>query len=397
VTTQIRDFEKSTDNGNSWLSGLNDCGYIVQSYDIESDNSFTNLYSTSNKVSGERNIFKSTDSGNNWLQIYPESDGEQTQEFRGIAIEPHNNNIVYVTGNWGKDVFKTTDGGQNWAINFHHLVSGQSGYYSILIDKNIVSDGECKNVYIGGDYSSDNLERSTDAGSSWATYNSGVSNAGTVWSLSQSITDNVGNYYIYAGTSSGLYRKPNTSDTWTQINRGIVYTNIATVAADPSQTNVVYAGGNDNNSYGHIYQSTDNGSHWSEISTGFPSARINQLKFSSVSLGTPKLYAATSAGLYEMSSGSNDKQKQNKYFSIAYPNPFNPSTKISFNLKVSSLVNIKIYDILGQEVKTLINGQLDKGVHVIDFNASDFASGVYFYKLTINNDFNEFRKILLVK
>jgi hypothetical protein len=64
-----------------------------------------------------------------------------------------------------------------------------------------------------------------------------------------------------------------------------------------------------------------------------------------------------------------------------YPNPFNPSTTIKFNLAVDSKVSLKIFDILGQEVATLINGQLTAGAQKVDFNASSLNSGVYIYKI----------------
>ncbi len=64
-----------------------------------------------------------------------------------------------------------------------------------------------------------------------------------------------------------------------------------------------------------------------------------------------------------------------------YPNPFNPSTTISFSLPVSNFVTLKIYDILGNEITTLVNEQLKAGNHIYEFNASNLSSGVYFYRL----------------
>ena len=64
-----------------------------------------------------------------------------------------------------------------------------------------------------------------------------------------------------------------------------------------------------------------------------------------------------------------------------YPNPFNPSTKIKYSIPTSAFTTLKVYDILGNEVKTLVNGQMQAGSHEIEFNASTLSSGVYFYKL----------------
>ncbi|MBF8293658.1 MAG: Por secretion system C-terminal sorting protein [Bacteroidetes bacterium] len=64
-----------------------------------------------------------------------------------------------------------------------------------------------------------------------------------------------------------------------------------------------------------------------------------------------------------------------------YPNPFNPSTEISFQLPVRSLVTLKIFDVLGREIATLINGEKSAGSHTIEWNAASMSSGVYFYQL----------------
>jgi hypothetical protein len=79
-----------------------------------------------------------------------------------------------------------------------------------------------------------------------------------------------------------------------------------------------------------------------------------------------------------------------------YPNPFNPSTTIKFELAEQALVKIIIYDITGRVVKTLVNRQFDAGSHSIDFDASNYSSGVYFYKLESGN-FNEVKKMVLLK
>lgn len=79
-----------------------------------------------------------------------------------------------------------------------------------------------------------------------------------------------------------------------------------------------------------------------------------------------------------------------------YPNPFNPTTKINFALPKQGLVSLKIYDILGREVKTLINEVKSAGNYTVDFNASEYSSGVYFYKLE-SNGFSDIKKMMLIK
>ncbi|MBZ0204028.1 MAG: T9SS type A sorting domain-containing protein, partial [Ignavibacteria bacterium] len=79
-----------------------------------------------------------------------------------------------------------------------------------------------------------------------------------------------------------------------------------------------------------------------------------------------------------------------------YPNPFNPSTVINFSLPVSGLTDLRVFDILGREVAVLVNGFTVAGNHSIPFDASSFATGVYFYTL-VSSDFRETKKMLLIK
>ncbi|MHB1050224.1 MAG: LamG-like jellyroll fold domain-containing protein [Bacteroidota bacterium] len=79
-----------------------------------------------------------------------------------------------------------------------------------------------------------------------------------------------------------------------------------------------------------------------------------------------------------------------------HPNPFNPVTSINYTLPVAGHVSLKIYDMLGKEVATLVNGVQDAGAKIASFDASQLPSGIYFYTLRTNN-FNATRKMMLVK
>ena len=79
-----------------------------------------------------------------------------------------------------------------------------------------------------------------------------------------------------------------------------------------------------------------------------------------------------------------------------YPNPFNPSTSISFSLPEAGIVSIKIYDAMGREVRTLVNGQRQAGAHNVVFDGSGLSSGVYVYKITAG-DYTATRKMVLMK
>ena len=79
-----------------------------------------------------------------------------------------------------------------------------------------------------------------------------------------------------------------------------------------------------------------------------------------------------------------------------YPNPFNPSTKIRFTVPQSGLVTLKVYNLLGQEVATLLNQEQTSGVYEVTFDAAQFSSGIYFYTLTAG-DFVATKKMILLK
>jgi len=86
-----------------------------------------------------------------------------------------------------------------------------------------------------------------------------------------------------------------------------------------------------------------------------------------------------------------------KYFLAQnYPNPFNPSTKINYSLQNGEMVTLRIFDVLGREVATLVNQYQSAGNHTVSFNASSLASGMYFYKLEAGS-FQSIKKMMLLK
>jgi flagellar hook assembly protein FlgD len=79
-----------------------------------------------------------------------------------------------------------------------------------------------------------------------------------------------------------------------------------------------------------------------------------------------------------------------------YPNPFNPATNIRYSIKENGIVTIKIYDILGKEIATLVNEKQSPGMYEVTWDASQYSSGIYFYKLTAG-EFSEVKKMILIK
>jgi hypothetical protein len=87
-----------------------------------------------------------------------------------------------------------------------------------------------------------------------------------------------------------------------------------------------------------------------------------------------------------------------KQFSLSqnYPNPFNPVTMIDYQLPMTSHVELNVFNLLGQKIATLVNERLQAGYHQMAWEASGFASGVYYYQL-IAGDYREVRKMILLR
>jgi len=96
--------------------------------------------------------------------------------------------------------------------------------------------------------------------------------------------------------------------------------------------------------------------------------------------------------------GVNDDELLAKEFELEqnFPNPFNPGTIISYSVPTSSFINLKVYDILGNEIAVLVNEEKQAGNYQINFDASKLTGGVYFYQLRTNS-FVDTKKMILMK
>ena len=108
---------------------------------------------------------------------------------------------------------------------------------------------------------------------------------------------------------------------------------------------------------------------------------------------SPDIGAYEYNGLLEV---DDELQTLNYILEQNYPNPFNPSTTISFTISTSSLITLKVFDILGNEIRSLVNEEMPVGNYTVEFNAVNLPSGVYFYRLQTAN-FSETRKMILMK
>ena len=118
-----------------------------------------------------------------------------------------------------------------------------------------------------------------------------------------------------------------------------------------------------------------------------------------INQSTPSV--VTSEGIFEVKTGITgieDRGLLPFQHSLAqnYPNPFNPSTRIVFQLRKKSPVTLKVFNVAGQEVTTLVDGVRPAGIFTVEFQAGDLPSGVYFYRLQAG-DFSQTKRMLLIR
>uniref|UniRef100_A0A7V2ZIJ7 T9SS type A sorting domain-containing protein n=1 Tax=Ignavibacterium album TaxID=591197 RepID=A0A7V2ZIJ7_9BACT len=127
---------------------------------------------------------------------------------------------------------------------------------------------------------------------------------------------------------------------------------------------------------------------------------INNPTVEAVSLTASNILAPATSKIikYDLVTSVEEDNKIPTEFSLNqnYPNPFNPSTKISWQSPVGSRQTLKVYDVLGNEVTTLVDEYRDAGRYEVEFDASGLSSGVYFYKLT-SGSFTQIKKMTLIK
>ena len=112
-------------------------------------------------------------------------------------------------------------------------------------------------------------------------------------------------------------------------------------------------------------------------------------------LGDHKLYRTTNGGFTNVGNQNNLSPRIYK-LNQNYPNPFNPLSTIGYQIPKSGFISIKVYNILGREVATLVNEEKPAGTYEVHFNGENFSSGIYFYKLKAGN-YSSIKKMVLIK
>ena len=270
----------------------------------------------------------------------------------------------------GSGVFRSMDNGETWEAIHTGLA------WALLFN----CDGH---LFAGA---SGEVLRSTDNGETWD------DGSGLPPFLVQSLAVN-GDGHIFAGTEgSGVFRSTDNGETWEAINTGM--TDSVVWALLVHSDGHLFAG----TAGSGVLRSTDNGETWEAVNTGLINTDVRAL----VSSADGRLFAGTEGGVFRSTSSTTRVEKISAaiptVFSLAqnYPNPFKPSTTITFSVTKRTSVSLKVFDVVGREVATLVREWLAPSTFSVVFEAEGLPSGVYFYRIEAGA-FHEVRKMLILR
>jgi photosystem II stability/assembly factor-like uncharacterized protein len=343
---------------------------------------------------GDATISKTTNGGQNWTAVF--NTGGTGGFFNGIIFSRSNPQNGFAQSDPPAGVGtpyyvqKTTNGGVNWTLSNPPGVSGNaSGQNSLMMVDN--------NFYGFGMNAASQVYMTSNGGTTWF---SGLLGVSGTFIASLSFHENKLNGIAASSTSlPNIARTTNGGVTWSAVSTGAgASTNTAMKWING--TNTCYLLGQ-STSVGIVYKSTNAGANW----TAMTSPIVNLFHFDFVRVGTTVTgFGASPTGAIiklteTVTSVSTENSIIPSEFKLNqnYPNPFNPSTTISFSLPKSEFVTLKVYDMLGKEVATLVNRKLEAGNYNELFEApTELTSGVYFYKLIAGN-YSDTKKLTLIK
>ena len=367
--------------GCTWFSQYSSAGMQLQSvFFTSTHNGFA--------VGKQGVILRTTDGGKNWIS---QANPMGSVELRYIQFINANTGIIAGGDAYVPAILKTTDGGDSWVMQNGCYPIGLKGVF--FVDANT---GYCS-AWLGWIY------KTNDGGASWQCTHTAQSLEG-LWFTNA----NTGTIVGYNGT---ILRTTNGGDNWVNQNPGPTTWYFGCYFKNKNEG---YVTGNS----GTLLKTTNGGQNWVAIPLGV-SNNLYMISFSDrrsdecVGFFKKSATIVGSGGIILHKTFDDETEdhpviniisnKAPDEFSLKqnYPNPFNPVTNISFNIMSSGLnnVSLKIYDVSGKEVFTLVNESTivsQPGSYEVTWDASSFPSGVYYYKLQAGN-YSETKKMLLIK
>jgi hypothetical protein len=390
TSTNLGVYAKGSPAAN-WSKAFPSQGYLPASpLFLDGAGSVYTLGAKINPTNGQsvRSNWKSTDGGTTW-----------NPDSVGLGVIGGGQNLIYWVDETGVQHLAgyTTPAkmyskspGKAWAVD-------TSGYGKKAIDYPTAFGSDKRgnlyaamldlNTYTGFVY------RRPIVGGSWVADTAGLGGTQVYWIT----VDRSGS--VVLGTISGVYRKIGTS--WSKIPSppGLNGYNAFVVSVD--STGALVAGFSTlaglNYAWRGVYATRNNGASWTYL--GLDSLSVRGL----VSYGDTT-YAYTYAdGFYKLRSPASGTSSVSETVAPVtfqldqnYPNPFNPSTLIRFSVPERNRYSLKIFDVLGREITRLLDSDLEAGIHEVQFDASRYSSGVYFYQLQSKSAVLT-RKLVLLK
>ncbi len=356
---------RSTDNGQTW--SLVDSGLTcrnVSSLAVDGPYIYAGTYSDSGGV------YHSANNGNSW----------SLTALNGRQIYTLTTDGTYLLAggpagaNYTGGLFISTNSGASWTQSINR---GSLGINSVAAGGNnfFATDLDDQGIFV-----------STDHGKSWTSQFGGscIAIAGS-------------DVFVGAFYRSGGYLSTDNGVTWSYVGANGPIT--ATNALIATGTRILVAV-----PQAHVYMSADGGYIWTEVDKGLSE------DITSFAVSDDYLFAGSSAGhvwkrlLSDIPTAVDripDAIPSRYSLRQNYPNPFNPTTVIEYQLPKAGEAMLKIYDVLGREVTTLVNGKQNAGYYSVTFNAGNLPSGVYFYRIEITSHDGEIftadKKLLLLK
>jgi len=337
---------KTTDGGTNWFHA--DSGILVnwetgvQVVQFDPLQPETLYAGTAGFFSG--NMYKTTNGGRNWNSVVAPGDTSQLHlGVISIAVHPETTDIVYAGTEGFGNLLKTTDGGLTWAL------TGLQNAYPVDV---AIDSSEPLLLYAGVAPNSGGAQRSTDGGSTWTIVNSGL----PPQSQTGKFVFDKARRTVYAavgtvGDSGGVFVSANLGLLWSRMN-GLPVTNGAALFFQQSHSELNVGVSN----YG-IYRT--------KIVTGIFATRAD--------IPIP------------------DWLRQN------FPNPFNSSTKIEYRVTRLTHVTLKLFDIIGNELKVLVDETKLPGDYTINLAGDELSSGFYIYRMTTSAGYHASRKLILLR
>ncbi|MFC2088242.1 YCF48-related protein [Calditrichota bacterium] len=364
---------KTTDGGNNWVCKFDTNYYFQSLYFINADTG----WAIGNFIDSiwQSIIFKTIDGGENW-ESFPDI---FDYKLSTIYFQDYYNG--WTVGRDGA-MYKSSDGGYSWQIvtapPYRDLTDIQftdhlTGYAVITFDQ-----GSTQGEFI----------KTTDGGQNWILYDTGTWGLNSMFFINNNLGWSVGdNGNIIKTTNGGDSWFNKNSPTGEELNEVyFINSNIGWAVGDKGKIIKTYNGGEN---WFLMQSNTANdlkSVYFTDQTNGWTVGKLNTI-------------LSTNDGGGPILKIQKDNHSGPKSFELFqnHPNPFNSTTTISFYINKPGFVKLSLFNTRGQLIETILSEFKNIGFHQVDWNASQFSSGIYFYTINFQGEFKQSKKLLLIK